>query len=169
MYGFAYGKTASLSIEALKAADNALKSLYNFETKIHFIQDLDVRIDCDQVAEEKLESFVEEFDKCIHNNLDMPKAMEVVWNFVKFVNLNLLKISPNKVIEILLDFDKVLGFGFSLNNPISQEIIELGKQRFSLKQSQKYEEADSIRDKIEEKGYYLEENKEYFVINRYHG
>ena len=65
--------------------------------------------------------------------------------------------------------DKVLGFNFSLENPIPEEIVLLGKERFALKQDQKYEEADLIRKKIEDKGYFLEENKEYFVINRYHG
>jgi len=65
--------------------------------------------------------------------------------------------------------DKVLGFNFSLETPIPEEIVLLGKERFALKQDQKYEEADLIRKKIEDKGYFLEENKEYFVINRYHG
>jgi len=78
VYGFAYGKTASFSVDALRAADVALKNLYNFETKIHFLKDLKVSFVDDNDILEKLEKIVDEFDSAIHNNLDMPKAMESV-------------------------------------------------------------------------------------------
>jgi cysteinyl-tRNA synthetase len=81
----------------------------------------------------------------------------------------LFNIDFEKVLKYLLDMDKILGFGFSLENPILKEVVLLGKERFALKQNKQYEKADLIRKQIEDKGYYLEESKEYFVINRYHG
>jgi cysteinyl-tRNA synthetase len=78
VYGFSYGKTANFSVEALKAADVALKNLYNFETKIHFLKDLKISFIEDVLVLEKLEKIVDDFDSAVHNNLDMPRALECV-------------------------------------------------------------------------------------------
>ena len=70
---------------------------------------------------------------------------------------------------MLLDFDRVLGFGFSIGSTIPKNVFDLGKKRFDLKKDKDYEKADLVRKEIEELGYYIEENKDYFVINKYHG
>jgi len=66
----------------------------------------------------------------------------------------------------LLDFDKVLGLDLKRNEflEIPQDIINLGKQRKSAKDSKNFQEADKIREKIEEQGYEIRDIGDTFAI-----
>lgn len=138
-----YRQEMNFTWEALEGAQNALNKLRNF------IADW-------EGAGNLLESYEERFRDAMNDDLNMPRALAVVWEMIKSEELDM-----NKA-KTLAEFDKVLGLGLldfkkeTVRFP--EEIQELLKKRDDLRKSGKYEEADKIRDEIEEKGYIIEDS-----------
>lgn len=91
-----YRTPMNFSWEGLEAAENAYKKLKEFMSRMP----LDTGV-VDQAYKAK---FVEKME----NDLNTPQALAVVWTLVKDKEVT----SENKLIT-LLDFDRVLGLGFS--------------------------------------------------------
>ncbi|MBI5448813.1 class I tRNA ligase family protein, partial [Candidatus Gottesmanbacteria bacterium] len=114
-----------------------------------------------QLSEEKLEKvdmYRKKFDEALAHDLNMPQALAVVWEVVKS-NIP----SPDKY-DLLMDFDEVLGLELSAisyqQSAIPKEIEGLAKKREALRKEQKFEEADTVRRQLEEKGYTVEDTPE---------
>ncbi len=98
------------------------------------------------------EDLPQEFSEAINDDLNLPKALGVVWE-------NIDSLSKNSLDKI----DEVLGLGLSQKEEeveISTEIEELVNKREALRKSGNYEDADKVRAEIESKGFILEDSKE---------
>ncbi|NWJ47428.1 MAG: cysteine--tRNA ligase [Chloroflexi bacterium] len=108
----------------------------------------------------------EAFRATLRDDLNMPRAMAVVWQMLRDSNL-----SPAKRLELLLEWDKVLGFelehylksgvwkeqfdrALSLSN-LESTLANLVRERETLRQAHDYKRADSIRNHLKEVGYTL--------------
>jgi len=147
-----YRTPTNFTWEALEAAQNAYRKLKEFFGSF--------RSDFGNSKGPILE-YLDEFKKAIANDLNTPEALAVVWKLVKDES-----ISPADKHMTLLDFDKVLGLDLKRNEflEIPQDIINLGKQRKSAKDSKNFQEADKIREKIEEQGYEIRDIGDTFAI-----
>lgn len=94
----------------------------------------------------------EKFSEAIHDDLNIPQALGVLWEFVRSQQ------SPLHKLAALLDLDRVLGLGLNeiksgaeLKVPL--EIQELLAQRERARQQKNFKEADALRAKIAELGY----------------
>lgn len=100
--------------------------------------------------------YEEEFHKAINDDLDMPKAISIVWELIRDDN-----VSPEVKRATLIQFDKVLGL--SLDNPpevkieVPDEIWELLEEREKARKEKNWEKADKIREEIKNKGYIIED------------
>ena len=141
--------------DGLTAASNSLKELTaqmrNFRTS--------GRNSLSDEKLEKVDTYRKQFDAAIADNLNIPKALAVVWDVVKR-NIP----APDKY-DLLIDFDEVLGLKLNESNeiPIQEiplEIQQLSKQRDEFRSQKKFAEADDIRKKIEEKHYFVKDTPE---------
>ena len=85
--------------------------------------------------------------------------MGVVWEVSKRPE------KSNKLAELLLDFDKVLGVNIDAPVPqkeenLPQEIIDLVEARSIARQNKDFKESDRIRDVLNSKGYRVLDSKE---------
>lgn len=104
---------------------------------------------------EKAESFKNKFREALENDLNLPQALSVIWELLKS-NVP----SPDKY-DLVMDFDEVLGLNLSMiEEEIPDAIKYLVKKREALRKEKRFEEADSVRKQIEEKGYVLEDTPE---------
>jgi len=101
----------------------------------------------------------EKFIQAISDDLNMPQAIAVVWEMLKKESSDQVKYS------LLLDWDRVLGL--DLNHPKTynirepnEEVKNLVEERDRLRKEKRWEEADDLRKKIEEKGWLLEDTAE---------
>lgn len=101
----------------------------------------------------------EKFIQAISDDLNMPQAIAVVWEMLKKESSDQVKYS------LLLDWDRVLGL--DLNHPKAynirepdEEVKNLVEERDRLRKEKRWEEADDLRKKIEEKGWLLEDTAE---------
>ena len=91
------------------------------------------------------------------NDFDTPKALAVIFDFVKEVNK---KGGSKKSFELMKEFDKVLGILNYKEKKISNEIKKLIKDREKARKLKDYNKADKIRNELKKKGVILEDTKQ---------
>jgi cysteinyl-tRNA synthetase len=145
-----YRSKLSFSWKAMEGSQNSLNNLYeiilNLKQK-NSKEKLDIRI---------LKESQNKFLQFINNDLDIPKALALLWKKIKDKKIN------NKTkLEIAFDFDKV--FGLNLDKvkveKIPTEIKEMAEEREKHRKLKEWQKADEIRQKIESLGYQIKDTK----------
>ena len=108
---------------------------------------------------QQLDELEKRFHEAINDDLNMPLAMGVVWEAVRYD-----KKSP-KIAKLLLKFDTVLGLKIDEEQKqqevkIPKEILDLVEKRKQARQEKNWEESDRLRDLIKEKGYEVKDTKD---------
>ena len=152
MFNFSslYRKKINFTFEALESSKVALKRL-----KEGYTNHLNGN---DNINENVIEKFKQEFLEAINDDLNMPQAMSVVWNVVKYEK------KSKKLAEVLLDFDKVLGLKIDEKDEekieLPEEIKKLVEQRKQARQDKNWTLSDELRDKIVSLGYNIKDTKD---------
>jgi cysteinyl-tRNA synthetase len=151
--GAHYRSQLIFSEESLRAAENGLK---NLREKIKRFKEGEKTNKTPQ-----FEKYIQEFQKIINDDLDMPKALALT---SKMINDD--SISNFEKYNLLLEFDKVFGLGFKNIKAIKvpEKIKELVKKRSQYRKERKFKKADQIRKKIKELGYQIEDRDEKTII-----
>jgi cysteinyl-tRNA synthetase len=101
------------------------------------------------------EEFVERFAAQINDDLNMPRALAVVWELVRS------DLPPATKKATLLHLDGVLGLGLAEWQPaatiVPDEILALAQQRQQARAEKRWKDADALRDQIKAAGYELED------------
>ena len=100
---------------------------------------------------------IQEMDACrsafwerINDNLDMPRALAQVWRTTH------LPLPPSSKLQLLLEFDKVLGLGLSdvlTRYRLPPETNTTIQERGVLREGRRYADADSLRQQLHTEGY----------------
>ena len=115
-----------------------------------------------EVSDEIINDMENRFHQAINDDLNMPLAMSVVWETVKYADK-----SP-KIAKLLEKFDTVLGIKITEKKEqeaIPEEILELVEQRKKAREEKNWAESDRLRDLISEKGYAVKDTKEGMEVN----
>ncbi len=119
-----------------------------------------------QLSEEKLkqvDAYRGRFEKAIASDLQLPQAVAVMWETLKS-NIP----SPDKL-DLLIDFDQVLGL--KLDNvkeeQVPENILKLAHERQVARKNNDFAKSDEIRQKIQQKGYLIEDLDDGFKIKKY--
>ena len=149
-YSSHYRNKLNFTWEGMDAAEKSLERLKN-GYKLH----LD---GTDDVEEDVINQYEERFHKAINDDLNMPLAMGVVWEVVRYN-----KKSP-KLAKLLLKFDEVLGLKIDEEDKrqedIPEEILKLIEERKQARENKNWEESDRLRDLINAKGYNIKDTKD---------
>lgn len=142
-----YRQEMNFTFASLTAAENALKKLYEEVAKWD-----EPAIGCAE--------FEENFLEAINEDLNMPKALAIVWELVKSDYPSAAKAKS------LFKMDEVLGFNLqAIGNKLRSEIglipdsiKSLLAERESLRREKRFNAADQIRAKVEKMGYEIEDS-----------
>lgn len=109
--------------------------------------------------------FEKDFLDAINDDLDTPKALAVVWNLIGSDYPGEAKL------KTLLEFDKVLGLSLNetwqeLRKPLPDEVNKLVKEREALRVSEKWQEADKLRKKVESLGFEINDTEKGPIVKR---
>lgn len=111
----------------------------------------------EDVSDDVINEFKSKFEDAINDDLNMPMAMGIVWDILKYPT------KSKKLAELLDKFDEVLGLKISENdknsNDLPEEVKELVEQRKNARESKNWELSDILRDKISELGYSVKDTK----------
>lgn len=121
-------------------------------------------------VEKNIEKTKKDFEKAMDDDLNTPKAISHLFEFMKNVNklLSDNKISKDnskEIIEFIKSVDTVLGLDlgkakeWSLIDKAPEDVKELILERENAREKKDYKSADSIRDKLKKMGYVIEDSK----------
>ena len=117
----------------------------------------------DEIAQEVIDEFENRFHMAINDDLNMPLAMSVVWEVVRYEQ------KSKKLADLLLKFDSVMGLQIDKRTEkeeIPEEILELVEQRKLARQERDYAKSDEIRDTLKEKGYEVKDTKNGMTVEK---
>ena len=108
------------------------------------------------ISDEIIADMENRFHQAINDDMNMPLALSVVWEAVKYPEK-----SP-KIAQLLKKFDTVLGIKIDevQETKIPQEILDLVEERKQARSDKNWSESDRLRDLIAEKGYIVEDTKD---------
>jgi cysteinyl-tRNA synthetase len=149
-----YRSKLNYSEESIEGARISLNKLRN---KIN-----ELNLSSEHKNPELKEIYAKKFLDHISDDLDMPKALALVWDIIKDDN-----ISDKEKYDLILDFDKV----FSLNLKqekieVPEEIVSLANEREVYRKEKNFEKSDEIRKIIESKGYTIKDEEGGFLIKK---
>ncbi|MDP6387754.1 MAG: cysteine--tRNA ligase [Candidatus Pacebacteria bacterium] len=156
-----YRTQANFTWDALEGAQTALFKLHKHFVEEYGKKDGDIN-----------DKYKESFEALINDDLDIPKVIALVWDFVKDKDIP----KENKR-SVLLSFDKILGLGLDHSNEklvgllsgkgkklkvgeLPKEVKKLVGEREEARKAEDFEKADSIRNELKEKGYEIEDADE---------
>ena len=117
----------------------------------------------DEIEQEVIDEFENRFHMAINDDLNMPLAMSVVWEVVRYEQ------KSKKLADLLLKFDSVMGLQIDKRTEkeeIPEEILELVEQRKLARQERDYVKSDEIRDTLKEKGYEVKDTKDGMTVEK---
>ena len=108
------------------------------------------------ISDEIIADMENRFHQAINDDMNMPLALSVVWEAVKYPEK-----SP-KIAQLLKKFDTVLGIKIDevQETQIPQEILDLVEERKQARSDKNWSESDRLRDLIAEKGYIVKDMKD---------
>ncbi len=171
--GCHYRSKMNFTWDSLQAAHNVLKNIDKFIIRLR-----NVKNDIPNIPANSYESlFVsseDQFFDAIEDDLNTPKALAVMHNLIKKINI---LIDDNKIgqriaektLELLGKYDQVLGVLF-VTLPkkivISKKIKDLAEKREQARQKKDFEKADELRQAIEKAGYSIEDTNSGFLLQK---
>jgi cysteinyl-tRNA synthetase len=109
------------------------------------------------------------FSSAVHNDLNMPRAMAIVWDLLRAKTA----VSPATKLYLLLKWDNILGFGLKeylasgewekRSDPaynlttLPENITALVKERHVHRLAGNYQAADNLRQRLKEEGYKVQD------------
>jgi cysteinyl-tRNA synthetase len=143
-----YRTQLDFSAENLKNAQNSYERLKNIISKIK-----------DDKKENK--SYLEEFEKAINDDLNLPAALQVLWKLVRDEKAY----GKIKTIEKM---DEVFGLDLLKKEKIEipEEIKKLADEREKARKNNNWKLADELRNKIRKKGFLIDDSDSGYRIMR---
>ncbi len=149
-----YNKPLEFSIEALNGAKNSYNKLKEKILHLHK----------ESYPQVTAVSYHEQFLEAINDDLNMPRALAVMWDM-----LNDKELPDSQKYTTIMEFDKILGLNLQgLALPIPTHIKQLAEQREQARKKKDWKKADALRKKIEQEGYLLEDKPEGHYIKPKH-
>ena len=144
-----YQQIANFTWEAAKSAQNSYNNLKKTVLELQSYPSYQ-----SYKAYKTYKTYQTQFVKFISDNLQIPKALALLWQAIKDPSLN-----PKEKLLLIYDFDKIFGLKLTDIKPgkIPQKIIELAEKRKKYRIEKNFKKADEIRKKIEDLGYQIED------------
>lgn len=151
LLGTNYRSPLSFSWDSLAAAQEGLNNLYDKATALQKpLIPFSVKFGKTNPREEKMKN---DFISAVNDDLNTSQALALTWELLKS------DIEDSCKRELLLEFDKVLGLGFtdlkSLNIPT--KVSTLVKERELARKSKDWIKSDELRQQIETLGFKVED------------
>ncbi|MFH1073279.1 MAG: cysteine--tRNA ligase [Nanoarchaeota archaeon] len=154
-----YRKQLNFTFKGLDAAQNSLDRLQDFIRNVQAAQG--GHTDIDKI----LQKAKDDFEAALDDDLNMPHALRAVFELVKKANVLLSAGKINRknskdILELLQEFDNILGVLAFAQEKLSKEIEALIQKREEARMKKDFAAADKIRDLLKEKGILLDDTKE---------
>lgn len=174
-----YRTSLNFTFLSLDASKNSLQRIDDFIKKLMaFSSDFssDEITNKDPLFYDKLKNFQNRFQEALADDLNLSQALAQLFELIRFINTGLDKNiydieNIEKVLELLKQWDRVLGFIFApkqlTETTIPEELLALLDQRQKARREKNYVLADHFRNEIYARGYLIEDGVEGSFLKKY--
>lgn len=158
LLGGHYRSRMSFSFEAMDHAKNSLDKIRSKIKEIRRVINQKEGIGISKTAEEKKERFLE----AVNDDLNTAKALSILWETVDSQEIS----APEKL-ALMHYFDQVFGLDLTVvkeDETTPEEIKKLADKRLLLRKEGKWEEADTIREQMNQEGYTVKDIEDGYRI-----
>lgn len=144
-----YRSQLGFSWESLEVAKKALHSLKGHVKNLRENKNRKTSV-------AKLSEYKKRFEEAINDDLNMPKALSVLWDLIRSKE----NISSEDKLKLIFEFDKIFGLKLEekeVEEKLSEEVENLIRKREEARKAKDFETADEIRDQLKEMGIILED------------
>ena len=143
-----YRKPLNFSLEKLKKSKEAYQRLKNIISKLK----TDNKIN---------EKYLKQFENAINDDLNMPKALQVLWKLVRDKK-------AKEKLKTISKMDEVLGLDFLKKERIEipEKIKKLIEEREKARGNKDWKKADELREKMKSLGYSLDDTEKGAVVRK---
>jgi len=158
-----YRQQLNFTFQGLEAAKNSITRINDFIFSLKNVKGKD--------DNKKIEGLIkktkQKFESAMDNDLNVPKALAVIFDFIRGVNKeDISRNNAKGVISLVESFDKVFGI-LKKDEKVPEGIKKLAEQREKARKEKDWEKADKIRDEIKKKGYVIEDSDTGARIKKY--
>ncbi|MBU1160428.1 cysteine--tRNA ligase [Patescibacteria group bacterium] len=173
-----YRQKLNFTFQGLKATERVLRRLDEFvdkikagaETEVELLSVLTDRSSTSVSAVSALKlidnlilNSRKDFEKAMDDDLNISKALAVIFDLIKKVNKMRVLKNTNKLYNLILEFDQVLGLGLGKAKQapvkINSKIQQLIQKREQARQNKDWKTADVIRKQLIEGGHEVRDTK----------
>jgi cysteinyl-tRNA synthetase len=153
-----YRTPLNFTWDGLKAADTAWKRVLEF---MDVLKNLKIKCGHNDEADELIEKSREAFKEAINNDLNTPKAVSVLFDFMNKANKFIAekKLDQKNVLEcynLVKEFDTVFAILKEEEEvEAPKDVLKLLEDREKARKEKDWAKADEIREKIKKKGFII--------------
>lgn len=159
-----YRSPLNFSSDLVEASKNGLDRILTAVDKLRSITATDLTGE-DKTADKEIEAYVTRFEAAMDDDLNTADAISVIFELIKYTNINITAETPKKTIDMALaTIEKlcdVLGIITEQEEELLDSDIEaLIQERQEARKAKNFARADEIRNMLSDMGIILEDTRE---------
>lgn len=158
-----YRSPLNFSAELVESAKNGLERILTAADRLRDIKGTDG--ETDESVSSEMDTYVSRFEAAMDDDLNTADAISVIFELVKYANVNVTEASSAKTVELVLGtLEKlcdILGIITEKEEELLDSDIEaLIEERQAARKAKNFARADEIRNKLSDMGIILEDTRE---------
>ena len=158
-----YRSPLNFSAELVEASKNGLERILTAVDRLKTINGTDGEVDKSVAGE--MDAFVKKYEDAMDDDLNTADAISVIFELVKYANVNVTEESSKATVELVLNTIEKLCDILGIITEKKEEILDsdieaLIEERQAARKSKNFARADEIRDQLSSMGIILEDTRE---------
>ncbi len=158
-----YRSPLNFSAELVEASKNGLERILTAVDRLKSINGTDG--DVDKSVADEMDAFVKKYEDAMDDDLNTADAISVIFELVKYANVNVTEGSSKATVELVLNTIEKLCDILGIITEKKEEILDsdieaLIEERQAARKAKNFARADEIRDQLSSMGIILEDTRE---------
>ena len=158
-----YRSPLNFSADLVEASKNGLERILTAVDRLKSISGTEGEVD--KAVADEMDAFVKKYEAAMDDDLNTADAISVIFELVKYANVNVTEESTKATVELVLNtvtkLCDILGIITEKKKEIFDSDIEaLIEERQAARKAKNFARADEIRDQLSDMGIILEDTRE---------
>ncbi len=158
-----YRSPLNFSAELVEASKNGLERILTAVDRLKSINGTDGELD--KAVADEMDAFVKKYEDAMDDDLNTADAISVIFELVKYANVNVTEESSKATVELVLNTIEKLCDILGIITEKKEEILDsdieaLIEERQAARKAKNFARADEIRDQLSSMGIILEDTRE---------
>ena len=158
-----YRSPLNFSADLVEASKNGLERILTAVDRLKSISGTEGEVD--KAVADEMDAFVKKYEAAMDDDLNTADAISVIFELVKYANVNVTEESTKATVELVLNTVTMLCDILGIITEKKKEILDsdieaLIEERQSARKAKNFARADEIRDQLSDMGIILEDTRE---------